>query len=573
MRKTQKTREEDLLATVERLEACLAEAEETLRAIRNGEVDALVTSTTQGDQVFTLTGAERPYRVMVETMNEGAVTLAADGTILFCNQRFAEMVKTPLEKILGDSIYRFIAPGEKTSFEDLVRQTEKGERKELSLQTADGSSIPVLLSLNNLCGTTPDSLCLLATDITDLRRAQHALQESHHELERRVEERTHELRESEGRSRTANQRLQALMEAVPVGVSFSDDARCRHITGNPAVLKQFEIGPEDNLSASAPEDHVPGRRMQFFRDGRRLSDAELPLQRAVAENRVIPPMELEVKLPSGRSWFAEVSGAPIHNPQDNIIGGIAVTVDITTRKEAEAKLRERTLQLELANKEMESFSYSISHDLQAPLRAIDGFTRMLVQSHQETFDEETKRKFLVIRDSVQKMGQLITDLLAFSRTGRQSPSLSVMDMEELVNDVWQEQCAVNPGRNLELRRNGSLPKSLGDRALIRQVLSNLLSNAVKFTKNKGTTLIEISGKSAEKENIYTLKDNGVGFDMKYYDKLFGVFQRLHGDSEYEGTGVGLAIVKQIINRHGGRVWGEGKINEGATFSFSLPAPK
>ncbi len=250
--------------------------------------------------------------------------------------------------------------------------------------------------------------------------------------------------------------------------------------------------------------------------------------------------------------------------------GLGSSIGIAlTRQRAEEAIKERTAQLEAANKELESFSYSISHDLRAPLRAIDGYTRMLLKTHEEKFDEDVKRKFQVIRNNVHKMEQLIDDILSFARVGRQALSLSVLDMEALVKEIWHEQLAMNPDRKMELA-NSSLPQAFGDRALIRQVLFNLLSNAVKFTKNKERALIEVGGKSDGGETIYSVKDNGAGFDMQYYEKLFGVFQRLHSESEFEGTGVGLAIVKQGINRHGGRVWGEGRENEGAIFYFTLP---
>ena len=167
------------------------------------------------------------------------------------------------------------------------------------------------------------------------------------------------------------------------------------------------------------------------------------------------------------------------------------------------------------------------------------------------------------------MGQLIDDLLAYSGLVRRAMAFSVLDMEALVKDVWQEQCAINPGRRMELRNNG-LPEVFGDQTLIRQVLANLLSNAVKFTKSRELAVIEVGGRDEGEETRYFVKDNGVGFDMRYHDKLFGVFQRLHGEDEYEGTGVGLAIVQRSIHRHGGRVWGEGKIDEGAIFHFTLP---
>ncbi len=246
-------------------------------------------------------------------------------------------------------------------------------------------------------------------------------------------------------------------------------------------------------------------------------------------------------------------------------------IDITAAKLAEEKLRERSAQLAAANKELESFAYSIAHDLRAPLRAIDGYSRMLLRTVSDKLDDGEKHKLATIRENTQKMGQLIDDLLAFSRLGRQTISLSTVDMAALVNQVWQECQALNPGRNLELKLF-PLPPAYADLGLVRQVLANLLYNAVKFTRSREVAIIEIGGSEGEKEAVYYVKDNGVGFDMHYRDKLFGVFQRLHSEEEFEGTGVGLALAQRIIHRHGGRIWAEGKVDEGACFFFTLPTP-
>ncbi|HUH65392.1 MAG TPA: ATP-binding protein, partial [Syntrophales bacterium] len=233
------------------------------------------------------------------------------------------------------------------------------------------------------------------------------------------------------------------------------------------------------------------------------------------------------------------------------------------------ELESLNIKLEAANKELESFSYSVSHDLRAPLRAIDGYARMILKKQGDKFDEDTLRKFNDIRLNARKMGQLIDDLLAFSRLGRKSMSISELNMVDLIRDVWKELNAINPNRKMNLIVN-STPPGHGDAALVRQVYFNLLSNAVKFTKVRDEAQIEVGGGVDGNGSVYYVKDNGVGFEMAYYDKLFGVFQRLHDPDNFEGTGVGLATVKRIINRHGGRVWAEGKVNEGATFYFTLP---
>lgn len=238
------------------------------------------------------------------------------------------------------------------------------------------------------------------------------------------------------------------------------------------------------------------------------------------------------------------------------------------RAELHASLALRAIQLETANKELESFSYSVSHDLRAPLRAIDGFSKMLQNSLKEKLDAEGERLLAVIRDNTQKMGQLIDDLLAFSRMGTAPIAARHIDMAALARDVFEEVQA-GGDKQVELVL-GDLPPAYGDHALVRQVWINLLSNAVKYSGKRDKPLVEVSGQSVNNENVYSVKDNGAGFDMRYSDKLFGVFQRLHSAEDFPGTGVGLANVQRVVQRHGGRVWAEGKINVGATFSFTLP---
>ncbi len=244
--------------------------------------------------------------------------------------------------------------------------------------------------------------------------------------------------------------------------------------------------------------------------------------------------------------------------------------EMEERKRAEAQREKLIANLEAANRELEAFTYSVSHDLRAPLRAIDGFSRMLLNDIGGSLDPESKRKFDVISVNAQKMGQLIDDLLVLSRTQRTTLSMSAIDMNLLVQDVRGELWAGDPDRNIEFRV-GDLPPVCGDRMLLRQALSNILGNAVKFTSNTDRALIEISGANSGDFNTYCVRDNGVGFDMRYYDKMFEVFHRLHSEKDYEGTGVGLAIVKKIIERHGGRIFAEGKPGEGAAFYFMLPA--
>ena len=243
--------------------------------------------------------------------------------------------------------------------------------------------------------------------------------------------------------------------------------------------------------------------------------------------------------------------------------------DITDIKKAQEIAEQKNVQLEEVNKEMESFSYSISHDLRAPLRAIDGYSRMLLRDLEDKIEGDAKRKLNTLRENVQKMAQLIDDLLRLSRLGRQDISLSTVNMEELVKDVWEENKALIADRNIYFKISDMISVD-GDAALLKQVVSNLITNAIKFTRPREEATIEAGSREEEKEIVYYIKDNGVGFDMEYYNKLFGVFHRLHSDSEFEGTGIGLSIVQRIIHRHGGRVWANSKNDKGSTFYFSLP---
>ena len=295
-------------------------------------------------------------------------------------------------------------------------------------------------------------------------------------------------------------------------------------------------------------------------------------------------------------WGA-LAVSPMWAPGEPPSTNISMVLDITERKRAEEQSRateaalrrsegmfrelnaelerrvsERTAQLEEANKELEAFSYSVSHDLRAPLRAIDGFSRMIVEDHGERLDPEGRRLLGVVSANARRMAQLIDDLLRLSRLGRSEMRRTSVDMASLARAAFEEIVEAPEARGRIEFRVGDLPRAEGDPALLMQVWVNLLSNAVKFSANKEWPVIEIDGEGDGPSAVYRVRDNGAGFNMAYSGKLFGVFQRLHAPSEFEGTGVGLALVRRIVLRHGGRVWAEGRLGEGATFFFSLPAP-
>lgn len=279
-------------------------------------------------------------------------------------------------------------------------------------------------------------------------------------------------------------------------------------------------------------------------------------------------------------WQTVMGQAVERSDDGNVSHMIGVRIDIDDRKQAEAeiiklneslerRIVERTAQLEAANKELEAFSYSVSHDLRAPLRHISGFADMLSKDSKDKLPEKSQHYLHVINDSTRKMGSLIDDLLSFSRTGRAEMKKDTFSMNKAVEDALLQVKNSISDRKI-IWNIGNLPEVFGDYNLICLAWVNLLDNAVKYSKTREEAVIHINCTNDTDEYVFSIRDNGVGFDMQYANKLFGVFQRLHTSSEFEGTGIGLANVRRIILRHGGRTWAEAEIDKGATFYFSLP---
>ncbi len=388
--------------------------------------------------------------------------------------------------------------------------------------------------------------------------------------------------------REAEEALREERERLRMILDNSGEAILLTVQGGPVV----SANPMACRILRRGADEFPGLQHSGLLD---MSDPRLPAAFAERERTGTFRGELRCVRGDGSVFPAEVVSTSFADTSGK---GLTSTIvrDVTDRKKAEEEIRElnerlerrveeRTAQLEVANRdleaanrglevanrELEGFSYSVSHDLRAPLRAIEGFSAMVVRDGGDRLNDEDRRLLDVVRSNARKMSVLIDDLLSFSRTGRHELRHGLLDMNALARSAFEE-VAEEPGTRARIDfRLGDLPVAYGDSALIGQVWINLLSNAVKFSARQERPLIEVGGSVDPGSVSYYVRDNGVGFDQKYVEKLFGVFERLHGVKDFEGTGIGLALVKRIVTRHGGRVWAEGAVGGGATLSFLLPA--
>lgn len=302
----------------------------------------------------------------------------------------------------------------------------------------------------------------------------------------------------------------------------------------------------------------------------------------ILEGKDLPPCEHHIVCKDGSIRWISDTAIPKYDSNGTIVSYDGVIKDITDRKMAEEEIHNlneelerrviiRTAQLEAANKELEAFSYSVSHDLRAPLRHINGFANILMSEYYDQLPPDARHYMNTITDSARKMGTLIDDLLSFSRTGRAEMSKTFFNMGHVIEEALSQIKPLNLDRNIEYHIS-SMPEVFGDYNLIRQVWINLLDNATKYTRTRDISIIKIGLEDYKVEHIFYIQDNGVGFDMNYSQKLFGVFQRLHTSDQFYGTGIGLANVRRIISRHDGKTWAKAEVDKGATFYFSLPKP-
>jgi PAS domain S-box-containing protein len=359
----------------------------------------------------------------------------------------------------------------------------------------------------------------------------------------------------------------------------SDYMFSSHLGANGELVLDWVVGAFGQITGYTFEEYIAHGGWRAALHPSDLAADNRDMEKLSANLRVVT--ELRTITKSGNTVWVRVYAHPVWDTErKKLVGIFGAVQDITERKQAEEEIHklnieleqrviERTSQLENVNKELEAFAYSVSHDLRAPLRAIDGFSKIVMEDNEAKLDDEGKRLLRIIRTNTQKMDRLITELLSLSRIGRTEINFSNIDMATLSNSIYHE-ITTPDVRGKFVFTVEQIPDAFGDTTLMRQLWINLLSNAIKYTLPKNNREIKIGCNQEKSRNVYFVKDSGVGFNPNYKHKLFGVFQRLHTADEFEGTGVGLAIVQRIIHLHGGEVWADGKIDEGATFYFSLP---
>ena len=531
---------QDLLARITELELRLEESEETLRAIRTGEVDALVVAGPAGERVFTVEGADHPYRVLIQEMHEGTITLDLDGLILYSNPQFAAIVGMPVENVMGARLEKFLPNDERAMFAALfVSALRDRSRGEISLVAAHGRRVPVYVSLNRLESGEQENVCVIVTDLTEQRRGEAMV--AAEQLSRSI--------------------LEQVVEAVVVldasGKILRASEAANRMAGGNVLLRDFDsafhLSPPVPAGDFSDADAMNARKL--------LSTAH--------SGEVVRGMELTVSPAAGPTCTVLLSAGPLWSSAQELLGCVVTLTDITHRKQAEEALAHQAQELARSNADLQQFAYVTSHDLQEPLRAIASYAQLLKRRYEDQLGSDADEFIGFIVTGVQRMKSLIDALLSFSRV----VNLETKPFAEVPMDGALDWACMNLQLVIEESKaritHDELPTVIGDHVMLVQLFQNLIGNSIKYRSDKAPT-VHVSAVRNDREWEFSVRDNGIGIDPQYHDRIFGVFKRLHG-REIPGTGIGLAICQRILQKHGGRIWVNSQPGAGSEFKFTLPA--
>jgi PAS domain S-box-containing protein len=515
--------------------------------------------------------SELSYRRLFEAAKDGILILDADtGQITDVNPFLIELLGFSLSEMVGKTV------GELSPFKDIESNKAMLERlkrygyvryEDLPLETTDGRQIAVEFVSNVYQAGDKKVIQCNIRDITGRKRAQEEIRDLNVTLEQRVIERTAQLQAANQVLQESEERFRLLVEGVQDCAIFMLSPQGHVVSWNKGAerIKGYKA------------DEIIGKHFSCFYPPEAIAQGKPEQELRTAMEQGHANEEGWRVRKDGQQFWANVEITAIFEEGGCLQGFAKITRDMTESKRSEQAIYDKNLELQenarvlaRSNSDLEAFSYSVSHDLRAPLRHILGFVDLLQKSAGPSLSEKSLRHLTTISQSAKRMGDLIDDLLAFSRLGQSEIQKTEVNLDGLVRETLADFQAETRERNIVWMIH-ALPVVRADRALLRLVLVNLISNAMKFTSARTEARIEIGfAPAGSGETAIFIRDNGAGFDPKYTEKLFGVFQRLHSQSEFEGTGIGLANVQRIIGRHGGRVWAEGVVDAGATFYFSLP---